>query len=101
MAATAKVSSDVKRIFALLLSRISFNQLISPCFYSQEGGELLDGEELGKTRGETEKQKEETNGAEHNGEGESHEEEEEEKPALKKAGTMEVTAKVLSKTNQV
>lgn len=34
----------------------------------------------------------ETNGAEHNGDGEVHEDE---KPALKRDGTMQVTAKVL------
>ncbi|KXJ14269.1 high mobility group nucleosome-binding domain-containing protein 5 [Exaiptasia diaphana] len=60
---------------------------------AKEGTDLLDGEELGKTRAETEtlkEKEEETNGAEHNGDGDVHEDE---KPALKRDGTMQVTAK--------
>ena len=60
----------------------------------QEGADLLAGEDLGKTRSETEREKEETteeNGADENG---HTEKEVEEKPSLQRAGTMQVTAEV-------
>jgi len=58
---------------------------------ASEGAELLAGEELGKTRSESNREQEEPseeNGADENG----HAEKDEEKPSLQRVGTMQVTA---------
>ena len=75
-------------------------------YYLQEGKELLDGEELGKTRAQTKAEKngdaeseqngkhDDTNGKEAEEEEQENEDEDEEKAALKRTRTMEETVKV-------
>ena len=91
-----------------------YNFSLNVCRYLvhlQEGKELLDGEELGKTRAQTKAEKngdaeseqngkhDQTDGKEAEGDsskngGEAAEEEDEEKAALKRTRTMEETVKV-------